>query len=47
MLTFWQNKSKQFSYAVYSSKCPESFRFANITPAFKNGSRNEKDNILP
>ena len=27
-----------------SSKYPNSFKFANITPAFKQGSRNFKDN---
>ena len=36
----------QFNETIYSSKFPTSFKFANVTPAFK-GSRNKKDNYRP
>ena len=37
----------QFNDGVESSKYAESFKFAYITPAFKQGSRNLKDNYRP
>ena len=42
----------QFKGTICSSKFPTSFKFANVTPVFKQGSRNQKDNyrrisILP
>ena len=37
----------QFNDGIESSKYAESFKFANITPAFKQGSRNLKDNYRP
>ena len=33
--------------AIESPKFPDFFKFANITPAFKQGSRNQKDNYRP
>ena len=42
----------QFNEAICAAKFPASFRLANITPVFKQGSRNQKENyrsisILP
>ena len=37
----------QFNEAIESPKFPDFFKFANITPAFKQGSRNQKDNYRP
>ena len=37
----------QFNDGIKSSKYDESFKFANITPAFKQVSRNLKDNYRP
>ena len=42
----------QFNEAICASKFPASFKFANITPVFKQGSKNQKENyrsvsILP
>ena len=37
----------QFSEAIKSPKFPDFFKFANIAPAFKQGSRNQKDNYRP
>ena len=37
----------QFNEAIESPKFPDLFKFANITPAFKQGSRNQKDNYRP
>ena len=37
----------QFNETVCSSKFPTSFKFANVTPVFKQGSRNQKDNYRP
>ena len=37
----------QFNEAICASKFPASFKFANITPVFKQGSRNQKDNYRP
>ena len=37
----------KFNEAIYASKFWASFKFANVTPAFKQGSRNQKDNYRP
>ena len=37
----------QFNNSVYSSKFPSSFKCGNITPIFKNESRNHKRNYTP
>ena len=37
----------QFNETICSSKFPTSFKFANVTPVFKQGSRNQKDNNRP
>ena len=37
----------QFNDSVNSSKFPSSFKCANITPIFKNESRNHKTNYRP
>ena len=37
----------QFNEGMFVSKYPSNFKFANITPAFKQGSRNLKDNYRP
>ena len=37
----------QFNEAIESPKFPDFFKFANITPAFKQASRNQKDNYRP
>ena len=37
----------QFNEGIFVSRYPSSFKFANITPAFKQGSRNLKDNYRP
>ena len=37
----------QFNEGIFVSKYPSNFKFANITPAFKQGSRNLKDNYRP
>ena len=44
---FAEQISFQFNEGIDSSKYAESFKFANITPAFKQGSRNLKDNYRP
>ena len=44
---FAEQISFQFNQGIGSSKYAESFKFANITPAFKQGSRNVKDNYRP
>ena len=44
---FAEQITLQFIEGVCSSKFPESFKFANITPAFKRGSRNLKGNYRP
>ena len=38
---------RQFNEAICSSKFPATFKFANITPVFKKGNRNQKDNYRP
>ena len=42
---FWEYICSQFNIAISSSKFPASFKFADITPVFVNGSRNKKDNF--
>ena len=37
----------QFNETICSSKFPASLKFANVTPVFKQGSRNQKDNYRP
>ena len=37
----------QFNEAICASKFPASFKLANVTPVFKQGSRNQKDNYRP
>ena len=37
----------QFNEAICSSKFPATFKFANVTPVFKEGIRNLKDNYSP
>ena len=37
----------QFNEAIYTSKSPASFKFANVTLKFKQGSRNQKNNYRP
>ena len=37
----------QFIETICSSKFPTSFKFANVTPVFKQGSGNQKDNYRP
>ena len=44
---FAEHICRQFSEAIYSSKFPATFKFANITPVFKQGTRNLKDNYRP
>lgn len=44
---FDEKISLQFNYAISVSKFPGPFRFAKITPAFKNGSRHQKGNDSP
>ena len=34
---------RQFNEVICSSKFPATFKFANVTPVFKKGSRNQKD----
>ena len=37
----------QFNEAICSSKFPATFKFANVTPVFKKGNRNQKDRYKP
>ena len=37
----------QFNEAICSSKFPATFKFANVTPVFKQGTRNLKDDYKP
>ena len=37
----------QFNEAICSSKFPATLKFANVTPVFKQGTRNLKDNYKP
>ena len=37
----------QFNYAISASKFPASFKFTNITPVYKNSSKNQKDDYRP
>ena len=44
---FTEQLTLQFNEGICSSKNAESFKLTNITPAFKQGSRNLKDNYRP
>ena len=44
---FVKELTLQFNEGIRSSKFAESFKLSNITPAFKQGSRNLKDNYRP
>ena len=44
---FAEQITRQFNEGICSSKFAESFKFANVTPVFKQGSRNLKDNYRP
>ena len=44
---FAEQITLQFNEGICSSKYAESFKLANITPAFKQGSRNLKGNYRP
>ena len=49
---FAEDACHQLNEAICSSKFPATFKFANVTPAFEKGNRNQKDNyrsisILP
>ena len=44
---FAEQITLQINEGICSLKYPESFKFANLTPAFKQGSRNLKDNYRP
>ena len=37
----------RFNEAICASKFPASFNFAKVTPVFKQGSRNQKNNYRP
>ena len=41
---FAEQVCRQFNEAICSSKFPATFKFANVTPVFKKGNRNQKDN---
>ena len=40
-------KRLKVNETICSSKFPTFFKFANVTPVFKQGSRNQKDNYRP
>ena len=44
---FYEQVCRQFNEAICSSKFPATFKFANVTPVFKKGNRNQKDNYRP
>ena len=44
---FAEQITLQFNGGICSSNYAESFKLANIAPAFKQGSRNPKDNYRP
>ena len=44
---FGEHICLKFNETICSSKFPTSFKFANVTPVFKQGSRNQKDNYRP
>ena len=46
-IIFAEQITLQFSEGICSSKYAESFKSGNITPPFKQGSRNLKDNYRP
>ena len=44
---FAEYMSHHFNEAIFASVIPASFKFANVTRVFKQGSRNQKDNYRP
>ena len=44
---FAEYMSHHFNEAICASIIPASFKFANVTPIFKQGSTNQKDNYRP
>ena len=44
---FAERICRQINEAIYSSKFPATFKFVNVTPVFKKGNRNQKDNYRP
>ena len=44
---FAEHVFRKFNEAICSSRFPATFKFANVTPVFKNGDRNQKDNHRP
>ena len=44
---FAEHICRQFNEAICSSKFPATFKFANVTPVFKKGNQNQKDNYRP
>ena len=44
---FAEHICRQFNEAICSSKFPATFKFANVTPVFEKGNRNQKDNYRP
>ena len=44
---FAEQICRQFNETICSSKFPATFKFANVTPVFKQGTRNLKDNYRP
>ena len=44
---FAQNICRQFNEVICSSKFLATFKFGDITPVFKKGNRNQKDNYRP
>ena len=40
----WEWNSSEFNETICASKFPASLKFANVTPVFKQGSRNRKQN---
>ena len=44
---FAEQVCRQFNEAICSSKFPATFKFANVTPVFKKGNRNQKENCRP
>lgn len=37
----------QFNNVISATKFPTSFKFTNVTPVYKTGYRNQKDNYRP
>ena len=44
---FAEHICRQFNETICSSKFPATFKFANVTPVFKKGNQNQKDNYRP